>query len=65
MDQYNQRNNTEITGIRDNIGDLNCEHSVIEVFKATDIQISHNNIEDSRDIGKSKDHRKIDELKIL
>ena len=58
MEQYDRRNNIEITGILDNIEDNNLEHSVIEVFKATDIQISHNDIEDCHRIGKSKGYSK-------
>ena len=38
-----RRNNTAITGIPNNIGDKNLEHSVIEAFK-----------EDSHHIGKFK-----------
>ena len=52
VEQYDRRNNIEITGIPDNIEDKNLEHSVIEVFKAGDIQISHNDIEDCHRIGK-------------
>ena len=33
VEQYDRRNNIEITGILDNVGDKNFEHSVIEVFK--------------------------------
>ena len=35
VEQYDRRNNTEITGIPDDIEDKNFEHSVIEIFKAT------------------------------
>ena len=52
VEQYDRRNNIEITVIPDNIEDKNLEHSVIEVFKAGDIQISHNDIEDCHRIGK-------------
>ena len=58
VEQYDRRNNIEITGILDNVGDKNFEHSVIEVFKATDIQISHNDIEDCHRKGKSKGNSK-------
>ena len=58
VEQYDRRNNIEITGILDNIEDNNLEHSVIEVFKAADIQISHNDIEDCHRIGKSKGYSK-------
>ena len=58
VEQYNQRNNIKITGIPDNVEDKNLEHSVIEVFKAANIQISHNNIEDCHRIGKSKGNSK-------
>ena len=58
VEQYDRRNNIEKTGIPGNIGDKNLEHSVIEVFKAADIQISHNNIEDRHCIGKSKGNSK-------
>ena len=54
VEQCNQRNNIEITGILDNIGDKNLELSVTEVFKAANIQISHNDIEDCHSIGNSK-----------
>ena len=33
VEQYNRRNNIEITGIPDNIEDKNLKHSVIKVFK--------------------------------
>ena len=46
VEHYNRRNNIEITGIPENIGDKNLEHSVIEVIKAADIQIFNNDIED-------------------
>ena len=38
VEQYDQRNNIEIAGIPDNIKNKNLEHSVIEVFKAANIQ---------------------------
>ena len=46
VEQYNWTNYIEITGIPNNIGDKNFEHSVIEVFKSANIQISHKDIED-------------------
>ena len=46
VEQYNWTNYIEITGIPNNIGDKNLEHSVIEVFKSANIQISHKDIED-------------------
>ena len=58
MEQYDRRNNIEITGIPDNIADKNLEHCVIEVFKGADNQISHNDIEDCHGIGKSKSNSK-------
>ena len=58
VEQYEQRNNIEITGIPDNIGDKSLEHSVIEVFQPSDIHISHTDIEDCHLIGKSKDNSK-------
>ena len=54
VEQYDRRNNIEITGTPDNIEDKNLEHSVIKIFKAADIQISHNDVEDCYSIGKSK-----------
>ena len=56
--QYDRRNNIEITGISDDIEDKNLEHSVIEIFKAADIQISHNDVEDCHRIGKPKGNSK-------
>ena len=41
VEQYDRRNDIEITGISDNIGDKNLEYSVIGVFKNADIEISH------------------------
>ena len=58
MEQYDRRKNTEITGIPDDIEDKNLEHSVIEIFKAADIQISHNDVEDCHRIGKPKGNSK-------
>ena len=46
VEQYNWTNYIEITGIPNSIGDKNLEHSVIEVFKSANIQISHKDIED-------------------
>ena len=46
VEQYNWTNYIEITGIPNNIVDKNLEHSVIEVFKSANIQISHKDIED-------------------
>ena len=70
VEQYDRKNNIEITRISDNIGDKNYEHSIIEVFKAADIPISHKDIEDCHRIGKSKgnsekDHHEKGESKIL
>ena len=39
VEQYDRRNNIEITGIPDDIEDKNFEHSVIEIFKATKREI--------------------------
>ena len=58
MKQYNRRNNIEITGISDDIEDKNLEHSVVKIFKAADIQISHNDVEDCHRIGKPKGNSK-------
>ena len=58
VEQYDRRNNIEITGIPDDIEDKNLEHSVIEIFIAADIQIFHNDIEDCHRIGKSKSNSK-------
>ena len=55
---YDRRNDIEITGIPHNIRDKNLEHSIIAVFKAADIQISHSDIEDCHRIGKSKGNSK-------
>ena len=41
VEQYDRRNDIEITGISDNIGDKNLEYSVTGVFKNADIEISH------------------------
>ena len=41
VEQYDRRNDIEITGISDNIGDKNLEYFVIGVFKNADIEISH------------------------
>ena len=54
VEQYDRRNNIEITGIPDDMEDKNLEHSVTEIFKAADIQISHNDVEDCHRIGKPK-----------
>ena len=54
VEQYDRRNSIEITGIPDNIEDKNLEHSVIEIFKAADIQISHNDVEDCHRIRSPK-----------
>ena len=58
MEQYDRRNNIEITGIPDDIEDKNLEHSVVEIFIAADIQISHNDVEDCHRIGKFKGNSK-------
>ena len=58
VEQYDGRNNIAITGVPDDIDDKNLEHSVIEMFKAADIQISHNDVEDCHRIGKSKGNSK-------
>ena len=58
VEQYNQRNNIEISRNPYSIEDKNLEHSVIEVFEAADIQISHNDIEDGHHIGKSEGNSK-------
>ena len=65
MEQYSQKNNIEITGTPDNIEDKNLEHSVVEIFKAVDIQISHNNVEDCHRIGKSKGNSKMTIVRLV
>ena len=42
VEQYDRRNNIEVTGIADNIKGKNLDHSVIEVFKK--LPTFHNNI---------------------
>ena len=58
VEQYNRRNNIEITGIPDDIKNKSLEHSVIEIFKAASIQISHDDVEDCHRIGKTKGNSK-------
>ena len=58
VEQYDRRNNIEINEVSGNIEDKNLEHSVIEIFKAVDIQTSHNNVKDCHRIGTSKDNSK-------
>ena len=58
VEQYDWRNNIEITPIPDKIKYKNLEHSVIEVFKAADIQISHNDIENCHRIENSQGNSK-------
>ena len=54
VEQYDRRNNIEITETFDNIGDKNRVHSIIEIFKTAYIQISNNDIEVCHRLGKSK-----------
>ena len=65
VEQYDGRNNIAITGVSDDIEDKNLEHSVIEMFKAADIQISHNDVEDCHRIGKSKGNSKKTILRLV
>ena len=58
MEQHDRGNDIEIAGIPDDIEDKNLKHSVIEIFKAADIQISHNDVEDCHRIGEPKGNSK-------
>ena len=65
LQQYDRRNNIEIPAIPDDIDDQNLERSVIEVFKAVDIQISHNDVKYCHRIGKSKVNSKKTIVRLL
>ena len=65
VEQYDQRNNIEITGIPDNVGDRNLENSVIHLFKAADVQIFHNDIVNCYGIGTPKGNSKRTIVRLL
>ena len=45
LEQYEQRNNIEISGILDNVPDQNLEQKVIEMLDEIDVSVSPNDIE--------------------
>ena len=58
MEQYGRRNDLEITGISNEIEDVDLEGNVIEILDKIEINISSKDIEACHCIGKSKDNSK-------
>ena len=57
-EQYGRRNNLEITGISNEIEDVDLEGKVIEILDKIEVNISSKDIEACHRIGKSKDNSK-------
>ena len=58
LGQYGKRNNIEVLGIPDSIGDNELEYSVIKIMKAIDIEVDDIDIEACHRISKSKGNSK-------
>ena len=58
LEQYGRRNNLEITGISNEIEDVDLEGKVIEIVDKIEVNVSSKDIEACHRIGKSKDNSK-------
>ena len=58
LEQYGQRNNLKITGISNEIEDVDLEGKVIEILDKIEVNISSKDIEACHHIEKSKDNSK-------
>ena len=54
LEQYGRRNNIEVSGILDSVGDNDLEEKVISVFANVGFEVKSNDIEDCHRIGKSR-----------
>lgn len=58
LQQYDRRNNLEISGIQDSTKQVNLEDKVIEIFNIIGVDVSKDEIEACHRIGKSKNSSK-------
>ena len=58
LEQYGRRNNIEVSGILDSVGDNDLEEKVISVFANIGIDVKSNDIEACHRIGKSRNSSK-------
>ena len=58
LEQYERRNNIEITGISDTVQDNELENKVIGVLDAIGVEANSTNFEDCHRVGKSKNNSK-------
>ena len=58
LEQYGRRNNIEVSGIPDSVGDNDLEEKVISVFANVGIEVKSNDIEACHRIGKSRNSSK-------
>ena len=58
LEQYGRRNNINVSGILDSLGDNELECSVIKIMKANDIEVDNRDIEACHKIDKSKGNSK-------
>ena len=58
LEQYGRRNNLEITGVSNEIEDVDLEGKVIEIVDKIEVNVSSKDIEACHRIGKSKDNSK-------
>ena len=58
LEKYGRRNNIDITGIPDDIGDQDLEEKVIEVLDKIDVNVSSQGTEACHRIEKSKNFSK-------
>ena len=58
LQQYGRRNNIEVSGIPDSVGDNDLEEKVISVFANVGIDVKSNDIEACHRIGKSRNSSK-------
>jgi len=58
-DQYNRRNNIEISGIPTEVADDVLEEKIIEIRRKTDVEISANDIEACHRLPSKKGNKKV------
>ena len=58
LEQYGRRNNLEITGISNEIEDVDLEGKVIQILDKIEVNVSSKDTEACHRIGKSKDNSK-------
>ena len=58
LEQYERKNNLEITGIPDSVPQRDLENKVVDILNATGVNVSNDDFEDCHRIGKSLNNSK-------